>query len=269
MSSRSLYPESQPAKVYRRNHLISCPPRRGRDSLFIATANSLALRLTPSIRSALVPGRRQGARGLWISRIRRNTTRCLAACSCVHAWVQLSRRTRFSTEPEEAQDSEHDDYGADEPDYVVHVKSPKWNESGCNHIMCRGSSGSNSPGKPPPATGSPAPIPLDLAVELDRVPTGQMTFLVTEYGNPFSNPRIGNKMLQWCHEAGLFRHSAHGPQKASASIAAEKGAASDQLKAIVDWAMSQQALFDADIWQIWDSLGFAGKLREYPENRGL
>jgi hypothetical protein len=38
--------------------------------------------------------------------------------------VQLSRRTSFSTEAEEAQDSEHDDDGADEPDQVIHVESP-------------------------------------------------------------------------------------------------------------------------------------------------
>ncbi|MBX4930307.1 hypothetical protein HJA78_00840 [Rhizobium bangladeshense] len=64
----------------------------------------------------------------------------------LRSWmVQLSRRTSYSTEAEEAQDGEHDDYGADEPDYVIHVESPsKWNESGCKQIMCGGSSGSIS-----------------------------------------------------------------------------------------------------------------------------
>ncbi|SCB57283.1 Phage integrase family protein [Rhizobium aethiopicum] len=68
-----------------------------------------------------------------------------------------------------------------------------------------------------------------------------MTFLVTEYGKPFSDKGLGNKIRQWCDEAGLFHCSAHGLRKAGASIAAENGATSDQLKAIFGWTTSQQA----------------------------
>lgn len=58
--------------------------------------------------------------------------------------VRSSRRSFFSTEAEEAQDSEHDDDGTDDPNKLVHVKSPsKWNEPSCKQVMRRGSSGSN------------------------------------------------------------------------------------------------------------------------------
>ncbi len=85
------------------------------------------------------------------------------------------------------------------------------------------------------------PILPNLADELDRLPAGRLTFLVTEYGKPFSDKGLGNKMRQWCDEAGLPQCSAHGLRKAGASIAAENGATSDQLKAIFGWTTSQQA----------------------------
>ncbi|XXB03545.1 tyrosine-type recombinase/integrase [Rhizobium binae] len=99
------------------------------------------------------------------------------------------------------------------------------------------------PGKTRKSSGVEVNVPIlpDLAAELDRVPAGQMTFLVTEYGKPFSDKGLGNKMRQWCDEAGLFHCSAHGLRKAGASIAAENGATSDQLKAIFGWTTSQQA----------------------------
>ena len=75
---------------------------------------------------------------------------------------------------------------------------------------------------------------------LDRCPQ-QLTFLVTEYGKPFLDKGLGNKMRQWCDESGLFHCLAHGLRKAGASIAAEYGATSDQLKAIFGWTTSQQA----------------------------
>ncbi|TAY89021.1 tyrosine-type recombinase/integrase [Rhizobium leguminosarum] len=99
------------------------------------------------------------------------------------------------------------------------------------------------PGKTRKSSGVEVNVPIlpDLAEELDRVPVGQLTFLVTEYGKPFSDKGLGNKMRQWCDEAGLFHCSAHGLRKAGASIAAENGATSDQLKAIFGWTTSQQA----------------------------
>ncbi len=85
------------------------------------------------------------------------------------------------------------------------------------------------------------PILPELDAELSHVPAGQLTFLVTEYGKPFAIKGLGNKMRDWCDEAGLPQCSAHGLRKAGAAIAAENGATSDQLKAIFGWTTSQQA----------------------------
>jgi len=99
------------------------------------------------------------------------------------------------------------------------------------------------PGKTRKSSGVEVNVPIlpDLEVELGQVPAGQLTFLVTEYGKPFSDKGLGNKMRQWCDESGLFHCPAHGLRKAGASIAAENGATSDQLKAIFGWTTSQQA----------------------------
>ena len=76
---------------------------------------------------------------------------------------------------------------------------------------------------------------------LDRSPTGDLTFLVTEYGRPFAVAGFGNKFRQWCDEAELSQCSAHGLRKAGATIAAENGATSHQLMSIFGWLTLQQA----------------------------
>ena len=62
-----------------------------------------------------------------------------------------------------------------------------------------------------------------------------MTFLVTEYGKPFSEAGIGNWFRDRCDEAGLPQCTAHGLKKAAATIAAENGASTRQLMAMFDW----------------------------------
>lgn len=76
---------------------------------------------------------------------------------------------------------------------------------------------------------------------IDRSPTGDLTFLVTEFGRPFTANGFGNKMREWCNEAGLPRCSAHGLRKASATIAAENGATPHQLMAIFGWRTLKEA----------------------------
>lgn len=85
------------------------------------------------------------------------------------------------------------------------------------------------------------PILAMLRNEITASSSNRMTLLVTEYGKPFSENGLGNKMRQWCDEAGLPHCSAHGLRKAGATIAAENGATSEQLKAIFGWTTSQQA----------------------------
>lgn len=76
---------------------------------------------------------------------------------------------------------------------------------------------------------------------IDNSPAGNMTFLVTEYDRPFTGNGFGNRMRDWCDEAGLPQCSAHGLRKAGATIAADNGATEHQLMAIFGWESPKQA----------------------------
>jgi integrase len=65
--------------------------------------------------------------------------------------------------------------------------------------------------------------------------TGTETFLVTDYGKPFTRAGLGNKMREWCDEAGLPHCTAHGVRKAVARRLAEGGATQVQIKAVGGW----------------------------------
>jgi len=77
-------------------------------------------------------------------------------------------------------------------------------------------------------------IPIHPALRsiLDQTPRTNMTFLLTEYGRPFTGIGFGNKMRDWCDEAGLSECSSHGLRKAMAKRLAEAGATTEQIKAI-------------------------------------
>ena len=77
------------------------------------------------------------------------------------------------------------------------------------------------------------------AIEAMKV-TGTETFLVTDFGKPFSVAGLGNKMRQWCNEAGLPHCTAHGLRKAAARRAAEQGASDRELMGLGGWSSSKQ-----------------------------
>lgn len=85
------------------------------------------------------------------------------------------------------------------------------------------------------------PILPQLLQVLAASPTGELTYLVTEYGRPFTADGFSKRMRKWCNEAGLPDCSAHGLRKASAAIAAENGATSQQLMAIFGWLTLAEA----------------------------
>lgn len=85
------------------------------------------------------------------------------------------------------------------------------------------------------------PILPELQKIIDASPTGNMTFLVTKFGQPFTASGFGNWFRRRCDEAGLTHCSAHGLRKAGASIAAENGATENQLMAIFGWETSKEA----------------------------
>jgi len=121
------------------------------------------------------------------------------------------------------------------------------------------------------------PAAPQLVAAIDAMPaTGIETFLVTDYGKPFSKAGFGNKMREWCDEAGLPHCTAHGVRKAGARRAAQLGASNQGLKSVGGWsgdaevaiytaAVDQEALaevtlrlvIDADLAN-HDGSGFGG-----------
>ncbi|MCX5579959.1 tyrosine-type recombinase/integrase [Kaistia terrae] len=76
------------------------------------------------------------------------------------------------------------------------------------------------------------PIVSNLQSVIDASPCGDLTFLVTDFRKPFTSNGFGNKMRQWCNEAGLPQCSAHGLRKAAASRLAELGCTDAEIMAI-------------------------------------
>lgn len=80
-----------------------------------------------------------------------------------------------------------------------------------------------------------------LRESIDKTPSGHLTYLVTEFGKPFTHGGFGNWFRRRCNEAGLSNLSAHGLRKAGATIAAENGATATELMAIFGWTKISQA----------------------------
>jgi integrase/recombinase XerD len=76
------------------------------------------------------------------------------------------------------------------------------------------------------------PLHPDLAAAIEAAPSGHMTFLVTEYGRPFTAAGFGNWFRDRCDEAGLPNCSAHGLRKATAARLAERGATAHEIMSI-------------------------------------
>ena len=91
------------------------------------------------------------------------------------------------------------------------------------------------------------PVTVDIAMPaalqqvIEASPTGDLTFLVTEFGRPFAKAGFGNKFRQWCNEAGLPHCSAHGLRKAAAARVADNGGTTSELKAIFGWRSDKEA----------------------------
>jgi integrase len=95
----------------------------------------------------------------------------------------------------------------------------------------------------------PAAPQLVEAIEAMAV-TGTETFLVTDYGRPFTRAGLGNRMREWCDKAALPHCTAHGLRKAIARMAAEHGASNSALKALGGWTTDSQVnLYTAAVSQ--------------------
>lgn len=74
--------------------------------------------------------------------------------------------------------------------------------------------------------------PLEDAIAAVEIPPGAPAFLLTSHGKPFTNAGFGNKMREWCNEAGLPHCTAHGLRKAMMRRMAERGLANRTLKSV-------------------------------------
>jgi integrase len=87
------------------------------------------------------------------------------------------------------------------------------------------------------AKRKPINLEIPILAELQRIigattPLGKDTYLVTEFGKPFSVDGFGNRFRKWCDEAGLPHCSAHGLRKAGSARLAELGASDREIMAI-------------------------------------
>jgi integrase len=75
---------------------------------------------------------------------------------------------------------------------------------------------------------------------INNTTCGDLTFLVNDWGRPFTDAGFGNWFRDRCVEAGVPGR-AHGLRKAGATIAANNGATSRQLMAIFGWDTLKEA----------------------------
>ncbi|MBI4334657.1 MAG: tyrosine-type recombinase/integrase [Chloroflexi bacterium] len=76
------------------------------------------------------------------------------------------------------------------------------------------------------------PVHPALAASIAAAPNGNLTFLVTAYGKPFTAAGFGGWFRDRCDEAGLDHCTAHGLRKASARRLTEAGCTSHEIMAI-------------------------------------
>lgn len=103
-------------------------------------------------------------------------------------------------------------------------------------------------------TGTELLIPIHprLKVELDAAPKDNLTFLMTQYGQPFSPAGFTNWFSEKAQEAGLpERSSPHGLRKAAAIMLAEAGCTPSQIMAVTGHKnLSEVTLYTAAADQV-------------------
>ncbi|KQQ37452.1 integrase [Rhizobium sp. Leaf306] len=87
------------------------------------------------------------------------------------------------------------------------------------------------------------PVFKQLMDSIEATPTGDLAFLTTEKGKPFSSgASFGNWFAKQCTAAGLPDVCrAHGLRKAGATIAADEGATAHELMAMFGWSRLSMA----------------------------
>ena len=83
-------------------------------------------------------------------------------------------------------------------------------------------------------------LPQYLIDLIEATKTGDLHFIVTSHGKPFSKPGFGNWFGEAARKANVFKN-AHGLRKLAATIAADEGATAHELMAQFGWANPKQA----------------------------
>ena len=86
------------------------------------------------------------------------------------------------------------------------------------------------------------PVVPELQKIIDNSPCGDLTFLVTKFGRPFTAAGFGNRFRAWCDEAALPQCSAHGLRKAAAARLAELGATEHEIMAVTGHRTSKEVV---------------------------
>jgi integrase len=85
------------------------------------------------------------------------------------------------------------------------------------------------------------PVASDLRRAIDAMPSvGIQTYIVTDYGKPFTNVGFGNKMREWCDQAGLPLCTAHGLRKAIGRRMAQMRSTDEEMMAVGGWRTASQ-----------------------------
>lgn len=83
-------------------------------------------------------------------------------------------------------------------------------------------------------------LPQDVIDLIGKTNTGDLHFIVTSHGKPFSKAGFGNWFGDAARKAGVSKN-AHGLRKLAATIAADEGATAHELMAQFGWASPKQA----------------------------
>lgn len=89
-------------------------------------------------------------------------------------------------------------------------------------------------------TGTLVQIPWECQDSIDATETGDLAFLVTAFGKPFTEAGFGNRFAEWCDQAGVSKR-AHGLRKTLAEEKAELGWTASQLMAFFGWETLAEA----------------------------
>jgi integrase len=85
------------------------------------------------------------------------------------------------------------------------------------------------------------PVARDLRRAIDAMPSvGLSTYLVTDYGKPFTKDGFGNWFRDRCDEAGLPQCAAHGLRKAIARRMAQDRASDAEMMAVGGWRSTSE-----------------------------